>query len=350
VIGRRVLAGSHPPTAAGRLCVEYVLPLRWDDNRHHAELTAYLHQLAECVDVTVVDGSEQELFEAHHRAWSFVRHVVPHCAGANGKARGAMTGVMLSRHERVIIADDDVRYDAGSLRAIVRRLDHADFVRPQNYFAERPWHARWDTGRSLLNRAFGGDYSGTVVLRASTLTRAGGYDTDVLFENLELERTVRAAGGRAVVAMDLYVARTPPSSRRFGEQRVRQAYDDFARPFRLAIALLVLPAVGGLVVARRARYLVVGAGAVVLAAEFGRRRAGGSKVFGRFDALWALPWVAERSVTAWAAVALRLRGGVRYRGARLSRAASSVRRLRRELQRSGSDLRAAEVRAASRRG
>ena len=32
---------------------------------------------------------------------------------------------------------------------------------------------------------------------------AGGYDGDVLFENLELIRTVRARGGEEAVALDL---------------------------------------------------------------------------------------------------------------------------------------------------
>jgi hypothetical protein len=66
----------------GERCVEYVLPLRWDDDRHQGQLTAYLHRFAPCVDVTVVDGSPAELFDSHRRTWSFVRHVAPHCAGA----------------------------------------------------------------------------------------------------------------------------------------------------------------------------------------------------------------------------------------------------------------------------
>ncbi|WP_109211107.1 MULTISPECIES: glycosyltransferase family 2 protein [Microbacterium] len=308
--------------------LEYVLPLRWEGDEGLAELTAYLRRLSQWVDVTVVDGSPPARFAAHERMWGFVRHVAPARPGANGKARGAMTGIDLSRHDRVVIADDDVRYERAELLRVAALLEGAEFVRPQNVFRPLPWHARWDTGRSLVNRALGGDFSGTVALRRSAL-RGQGYDTDVLFENLELERTVQAHGGRVVVARDLHVERRPPTVRRFFEQRVRQAYDDFAQPGRLVRELAALPLFVMAARSGRWRAVVAGAVAIVALAEFGRRRAGGAAVFGPTAALWAPLWLAERAVTVWIAVALRLRGGVRYRDARLARAANPLRRLKR---------------------
>lgn len=312
-----------------RDAVEYVLPLRWETDDDLNEMTAYLRRLADWTDVTVVDGSAAPLFDRHRRVWEAVRHIPPERPGSNGKARGAMTGIDHSRHERVVIADDDVRYERDELRRVAALLDDADFVRPQNVFRPLPWHARWDTGRTLMNRALGGDFSGTVALRRSAL-RGRAYDTDVLFENLELERTVRARGGRVVVAHDLFVARLPPSLDRFVEQRVRQAYDDLAQPARLMRELLVLPAVT-VAVARR-RWLALAGAALVVAgvAETGRRRAGGAGVYERTAALWAPAWLAERAITVWIALGLRFRGGVRYRDSRVKRAASSLRRLRRE--------------------
>ncbi|MEJ7742178.1 MAG: hypothetical protein WKF73_06280 [Nocardioidaceae bacterium] len=50
-----------------------------------------------------------------------------------------------------------------------------EFVRPQNFFAPLPWHARWDSARSLLNRAFGDDYPGTFGVQRSALEKTGGY-------------------------------------------------------------------------------------------------------------------------------------------------------------------------------
>ena len=111
-----------------------------------------------------------------------------------------------------MIADDDVRYDEAALTAVHRLLGRADLVRPQNYFDPLPWHAWWDTGRTLLNRALGADYPGTLAVRRSTFLAMGGYDPDVLFENLELIRTVRGVRrhrGRPGLAV-----RTPAASGR----------------------------------------------------------------------------------------------------------------------------------------
>ncbi len=45
--------------------------------------------------------------------------------------------------------------------------------------------------------------------------------------------------------------------------------------------------------------------------------------------LWAPLWVGERAVTSWIALGARARGGVRYAGIRLPRAATASRVLRR---------------------
>lgn len=310
-----------------RVTAEYVLPLRWTEDADRDELTAYLGTLSEWIDITIVDGSPPVLFAAHARAWGpFVRHVRPTVErGANGKVRGVLTGLAIARHERVILADDDVRYDRGGLDAILAALHDTDLVAPQNVFRPHPWHARWDTGRILLNRAFHHDYPGTYGLRRGAL--AHGYDADALFENLELERTVRAAGGVVRHRPDVFVVRRPPALRHFLGQRVRQAYDSRAQPARLILELAIAPAVCAL--RRRPGILALLALGLVAAAECGRRRAGGRRAYPPSAALWAPLWVAERAVTSWIALGAHARGGVRYAGARVSRAATPLRRLRR---------------------
>jgi hypothetical protein len=327
--------GTHPAMGTAPETVEYVLPLKWSaeqSERELPELAGYLRGLARLADVTVVDGSDAELVARHAGAFGpAVRVVTPRpWPGANGKVRGVVTGVRASRHELVVVADDDVRYEPAVLVRVPELLADADLVRPQNVFEPAPWHARWDTGRTLLNRALRHDHPGTFGLRRGTFLAMGGYDGDVLFENLELARTVAAAGGREVHAPDLFVVRRPPTARHFTGQRVRQAYDSFATPGRLAAELSVLPALA--VAARRRR---LGAAALVLAggtvalAEAGRRRAGGRAVFGPTAPLWAPLWLAERSVCSWLAVGRRLGGGVPYAGGRLRTAAHSPRQLRR---------------------
>lgn len=315
--------------------VSYVLPVRTrSGDGDDGDLDAYLARLSEWIDVVVVDGSDQATFAKHAERWGgVVRHVAPapdlRCA--NGKVWGVRTGVRLARHDRVVIADEDVRYDGEALERIVRLLDDAEAVRPQNRFDPLPWHARWDTARILLNRALGHDHPGSLAIRRSFFLQIGGYDGDVLFENLELVRTIAAAGGRVVDAPSLFVDRRPPTVRRFLEQRPRQAYDDWAHPPKLVAMLAVVP---GVIAARsRPRALAGGAALAIAAAEVGRFRHDGRRAFDAVSPLLAPMWLLERGAMAWVALASRvLRGGCPYAGSVIRRAATPSRKLRRRFR------------------
>lgn len=310
----------------------YLLPLRWRTDSDAEELTAYLRHIAGTCEVVVVDGSPDPVFLSHHRAWAaFTRHLPPDpgLEYRNGKVNGVITGMRAAGSDRVIIADDDVRYDDQALAGVLALLDDADIVIPQNYFSPLPWHAAWDSARSLINRAFGMDYPGTVAVRRTAFMRTGCYDGDVLFENLELIRTLRAGGARIVAAPQVYVRRLPPDARHFAGQRVRQAYDSLGQPPRLAAELALLPAIVLAAVTRRYAGLGCAAAAAVGLAELGRRRHGAAAVFSSRAPLLAPAWVAERAVCSWLALACRLRGGVVYAGQRLPRAATPLAVLRR---------------------
>ena len=315
----------------GPLALSYVLPLRSATAR--SDLAPYLRSIAEQVDdVVVVDGSPPDVFGQHAAAWGdAVRQVPvdPSRRTAMGKVGGVLTGIDVARHDKVVIADEDVRWEPVQLEEMDRLLDEAEVVRPQNWFDPLPWHARWDTGRILLGRALGGDWPGTLGVQRSLVQAVGGYDGDVLFENYELVRTVVAAGGRAHLALGLLVRREPSTTRQFLDQRVRHAYDEWARPWRLAVSMAVLPAA----LARPRRVVPAVVATSVAVAELGRRRANGTRVFPATSALWAPVWVAERAVTSWLAFGARLRGGVRYRDTRLRRAATPTGELRRRVRR-----------------
>lgn len=309
----------------------YVLPLRWATDGDFDGLTAYLQVLATRMEVIVVDGSPAARFAAHHRAWaafSFHMPPDPRFGFLNGKVNGVLTGISQATREAVVVADDDVRYRWDELEEVVAALGEADVVRPQNYFYPLPWHARWDTARILLNRATGGDFPGTLGVRRSILLSLGGYDGDVLFENLELMRTVEAAGGTVRHLPGCMVRRLPPTTSHFVHQRVRQAYDEWARPARMAVGLGLLPSVAWLAAHRRLAPLVVGTAGTVAVAEAGRRRDGARARFPATSSLLAPAWVAERAVCSWLALARRVTGGCPYAGQRFLRAATPTRRLR----------------------
>jgi Glycosyl transferase family 2 len=316
------------------LQLSYVLPLRWSEDAGREELTRYLRGLQEhCAEILVVDGSAPDVFAANAEAWgSWTVHLAPdpetHCK--MGKVAGVTTGVRRASHEAVVIADDDVRYERAGLQRLVDCLDDHDLVRPQNFFDPLPWHARWDTARTLLNRAFGADYPGTLGIRRSRFVGMGGYDGDVIFENLELIRSVQANGGKIVSPLDLFVRRLPPTASHFWSQRTRQAYDDFALPLRMACWLGVVPLLFALIARRRPTQGYLSVMALVLVAQLGRVRGGGAEVFPGSAPLLAPLWVLERGICSWLAVLQRLRlGGVRYGTEVIPTAAHSVSTIRR---------------------
>jgi hypothetical protein len=336
----------------------YLVPVRWRDGKGREGLAAQLAAMTALGAETIVaDGSGPPVFAANRTAFEAAGAIhLPldaDLACRNGKVAGVLTAARHASREALVIADDDVRHDSATLARTVALLADHDLVRPQNFFRPLPWHARWDTARTLLNRSMGRDYPGTLAVRRSLLLGLGGYDGDVLFENLELIRTVEAVGGSETAPLDLYVARLPPSTRHFLGQRVRQAYDDFALPARMALWLAVVPGLALAAALRRPGPPLVAAGAAVGLAELGRRRAGGRAVFPASGSLAAPLWVLERGVCAWLALAARRRhGGVAYAGTRIARAANSRRALERRvsLRRSAAAPRRPRPRPASRTG
>lgn len=304
----------------------YVLPIRRHDARGTEELVRYLRSLP-VRQLVVVDGSTASLFDdLHARLSGAALHIPPDSdlRGKNGKVRGAVTGLRRASYEKVVVADDDVRYDRSSLDLVLEHLDRAEVVRPQNYFEPRPWHAVLDESRSLINRALDGDWPGTLAVRRSALP--AGYNADVLFENLELVRTVRQRGGREVVLREAFVARRPPTVAHFLGQRVRQAYDEFARPVRLGISLAILPLLAVAVGCRAWEVCCALAVVPILLALRGWARDGAARYFSAWSVALAPVWVFERAVCAWLALYERCRyGGVRYGASIIASAASNAR-------------------------
>ena len=314
----------------------YILPLKWQDTHGTQEMTRYLTWLSTQLEVIVVDGSPLEVYDHHEGRWaSLVKHIRPDpdLNFINGKVDGVTTGIRAAGTDRTIVADDDIRFDAGGLERVTALLDASELVIVQSFFDPAPWHARWDLARILLNRSVGVHYPAAMGLRRSTFLRAGGYDGDVLFENLELIRTMRFAGARVSAPSDLFVRHLPPERGAFLSQRVRQAYDDLTLPPRMALWLSLAPLTVWAFARGRGAYVGTAALASIGAAEVGRRRGGGARVYPAGSVLFAPLWLVERALCSWIALWFRVvKGGVPYRGGVLRTAATPPRRLRARIQ------------------
>jgi hypothetical protein len=232
----------------------------------------------------------------------------------NGKVNGVHTGVTAASCERIILADDDIRYGPVDVSRMCERLERFELVRPQNYLAPLPWWARMEASRMLINRGVlrAGDYPGTCGLRRSAMLRVGHYDGDVLFDNEEIVRHFIVSGAAVCHANDFFILKRPPTLSKWREQRPRQAYEDFVMRAKTLMFMAVLPlgALVGFMLGAPALlgYAAAIAGVSVVLAERGRR--GGAKRFFPRRVAWHAPlWVLERSVSVYWALYWRVRYG-----------------------------------------
>ncbi len=297
----------------------YLLPIRRSvfGASEAIDLRAYFDQLrnAGC-EVLVIDGSPDSVFDQHERIWSGAcRHErVDRSFGyLNDKVNGVHTGVAVASEEKIILADDDMRYTAATLSEVCRLLDDYEVVRPQNFLRPLPFWARMEAARMLINRATlrTADYPGTCAFRRATIQRVGHYDGDVLFDNEEIIRHFARSGASVCYAIDLFVEKRPPRFRKWIEQRPRQAYEDFplraktATFFSIPLLLLGAAGVGKLGLA----FTIVIVAAIGFAAA-GWLRGTAREYIPLSVCVFAPLWVLERSVsTYWALYWFVTRGG-----------------------------------------
>src|SRR2546423_6771794 len=294
--------GRRPPLQEMNRCT-YLLPIRRGkfSRTEASELLDYFSGLKDAgCDVVVIDGSPTAIFNQHGEIWrSLCRHAeVDRSFGyLNDKVNGIHTGVQLASTEKIILADDDIRYAAEEIDRVCELLDQFEVVRPQNFLSPLPWWARMEAARMLINRATlrTGDYPGTCAFRRRAMLRVGPYDGDVLFDNEEIIRHFARAGVTISYATNLFVRKRPPTFQKWAEQRPRQAYEDFGLRGKTAlflslpiIAAWVGPGFGWKIFL--AYLLLVSIAAVALAAA-GRSRGTASTYFPTSACLFAPLWV-----------------------------------------------------------
>jgi hypothetical protein len=296
-----------------------------------AEMFArYFRKLARAgCEVIVVDGSPPEVFDSHALAWGTAcRHatVDPRYRYLNGKVNGVHTGVDLASCERIVLADDDIRYTSDDIARACSLLERHEMVRPQNYLTPLPWWARTESARMLINRGAlrAGDYPGTCAFRRSTCLRVGHYDGDVLFDNEEIVRHFALSGADVLCATDFFVLKRPPTFDKWLEQRPRQAYEDFVMRAKTLLFASLVPAALALALFAGGPALLAFAGFVslasVLVALRGLLRDRAYGFFPAWTVLYAPLWVLERALSVYWAFYWRVRyGGYPFGAALLSK-------------------------------
>ena len=225
-------------------------------------LASYLStiSLANC-EVIVVDGSPSPIFESNRAVLRWVsRHVAarPRHRNFNGGIDAVRTAVDVSSGDKIIVADQNVRYDAVAIERVCELLDQHEVVEPQDYFEPLPWWSGIEAGRMLVHRGVEPlpDHGATFGIRKSSVRGLRG--VDVAWSNGEdAVRRLASQGAEVFSACDVFVRRLPPPLDHWLRDRPRQADDDFAMPVKTAFFFALLPV------------------AIVLAALGGIRVAGG---------------------------------------------------------------------------
>jgi hypothetical protein len=309
------------PSDPTGFCCTYIFPIRrvQVDRTEILNLAIYFRLLRSVgCEVLVVDGSAAAIFEAHHETWkSCSRHVRPdpEYRYLNGKVNGVQTGVDLASCERIIVADDDIRYRAADLKRMCRLLNDFEVVRPQNFLSPLPWWARIESARILINRGVlaTGDYPGTCGFRRATMRRVGPYDGDVLFDNEEMIRHFAVHNANIKYAVDFFILKRPPTFKKWMEQRPRQAYEDFVMRTKTIAFASLLPTVCALIMLGKvaaAFYVAIAISLLSAAlASKGLLRNAAYKFFPITSTLFAPLWILERAFSVYWALYWRLRFG-----------------------------------------
>jgi hypothetical protein len=318
----------------------YLLPIRRAlFNADTAEeLRCYLNSVRrDGIEIIVVDGSPADVFAAHARLWAIASRHLPvdrQYGFLNDKVNGIYTGLHRARSDKIVLADDDIRYRPDQVVEIAGMLDRFDVVRPQNFFRFRrdsaysdataepdnssvrqPLWAKTEAARMLINRATlrTGDYPGTCAFRRQMMLRSGSYDGDVLFDNEELIRHLARAGAQICYANNLFVEKRPPIFRKWIEQRPRQAYEDFGLRLKtILFAALPIAAIASAGLLGATGFLATGlavAAASVFLAFCGRARGRAAQFFPLHICFFAPLWIFERSLSTYWAFYWRLRKG-----------------------------------------
>jgi hypothetical protein len=279
------------------------------------DLAAYLStlSLAGC-EVIVVDGSPAPVFEKNSRILRWVSgHIAarPQHHNFSGAIDVVRTAIDVSSCDRIIVAEENVRYDEKAVASVCELLDSHEVVKPQDYFDPLPWWIGIEAGRMLVQRGVepSPDHGATFGMRTSSLRRLRG--VDVTWSNGDDPvRYLATQGAEVFSACDVFVRRLPPPLNDWLRDRPKQAGDDFELPVKTAFFFALLPVAMVLAIVGGVRLAGGYAGAIAFASlVLAIRGRGSASAFFPLRACLSAPlWVFERSVSVYWALVQKMRG------------------------------------------
>ena len=283
-------------------------------------LASYLSNLGVIgCEVIVVDGSPRDVFDENRRVLRWVaRHITPRQSHRHAQGIDPVAAAIdFASQEKVIVADEAVRYTACDIDQLCELLELHEVVVPQDYLDPLPWWGGIEAGRILVHRGIEpiGD-GGTFGFRRSAVRGLRAIDVQ-LEESEEPLRRLGMRGAEVYSASDVFVRREPPQLTAWLRERARSADAELAMPVRSAIFFGVLPMalllaiLGGLGVAS-GYASAIGLASLVLAL---RGRSGAGAFFPLRACLYAPVWVLERSISVYWALLRKLRLSTKEAGA-----------------------------------
>jgi hypothetical protein len=283
------------------------------------DLASYLSTIsvAGC-EAIVVDGSPTPIFESNRAVLRWVsRHLAarPRHRNFTGGIDAVRTAVDVSSCDKIIVADENVRYQPDAIERVCNLLDQHEVVEPQDYFEPLPWWSGIEAGRMLVHRGVEPlpDHGATFGIRKSSIRGLRGVDIIAWSNGEDAVRRLASQGAEVFSACDVFVRRLPPPLDHWLLDRPRQAAGDFAMPVKTAFFFALLPI--AIVLATFGGIRLAGgyAGAIAFASMvLAVRGRGGATTFFPLRACLCAPlWVFERSVSVYWALFRKLQGSSR---------------------------------------
>lgn len=282
------------------------------------------------LEIVIADESPHDVFQSIDDWFGDDPRVIHFCPkhesrhGKNDKMNGIYDALNHVKYERVILIDDHYRLSADNIFQLIPLLSQYDCFKCMITFPDKRLTALIDLcGMFIINLTHPlHQFHGHLCFNARTLKEIGFPSRDGLFDELALEMHFHLHARKVHFEKNIFLKTVQDSTyKRFLEQRVRYAYENFAFPFRFACYLSILPILLLIsMVSVGYAFAVIGCltlGNLALALwgqiEYGQQK------FPAWTFLLAPLWFWFYPFTTWIAVLLRFSGGIKFGGRKIVR-------------------------------